>query len=71
MDSTYKTNKYKLTLLEFVSFTSTQMTYSIFFPLMEYEMNDNVIWTPGMLYCNNKLCYNFFLLYLLNCVSIT
>lgn len=42
IDSTYKTNKYKLPLLEIIGATSTEMTYSIGFSFLEFEKGDNV-----------------------------
>jgi len=45
LDSTYKTNKYRLSLLEFVGNTSTQLTFSIGFDYMMSEKEDNVTWT--------------------------
>jgi hypothetical protein len=45
LDSTYKTNKYRLLLLEFVGNTSTQLTFSIQFSYMMYEKGYNVSWT--------------------------
>jgi len=44
LDSTYKTNKYHLPLLEFVGNTSTMKTFSIAFAYMMSERQDNVNW---------------------------
>ena len=44
MDSTYKTNKYRLPLLEFVGVTSTYLTYSIAFAYMMSEKEESVTW---------------------------
>jgi len=44
LDSTYKTNKYRLLLLEFVGNTSTQLTFSIGFAYMMYEKEEHVTW---------------------------
>src|SRR4030043_1473182 len=44
MDSTYKTNKYCLPLLEFVGVTSTYLTYSIAFAYMMSEKEESVTW---------------------------
>ena len=44
LDSTYKTNKYHLPLLEFVGNTSTKKTFSIAFAYMMSERQDNVNW---------------------------
>jgi hypothetical protein len=45
MDSTYKTNKYGLPLLEFVGITSTGKTFSIAFAFMMSEKENNFVWT--------------------------
>jgi len=44
LDSTYKTNKYRIPLLEFVGNTSTQLTFSIRFAYMISEKENNVTW---------------------------
>ncbi|GAU43672.1 hypothetical protein TSUD_302350 [Trifolium subterraneum] len=44
MDCTYKTNKYRLPLLEIVGTTSTDMTFVVGFAYMEYEKTDNYRW---------------------------
>nr|ABN05752.1 Ovarian tumour, otubain, related [Medicago truncatula] len=44
LNSTYKTNKYRLPLLEFVGNTSTMKTFSIDFAYMMSERQDNVYW---------------------------
>lgn len=44
MDSTYKTNRYKLPLLEIVGVTSTKLTFSMAFAYMEFERVDNFTW---------------------------
>ncbi|XP_024640748.1 protein FAR1-RELATED SEQUENCE 5-like [Medicago truncatula] len=44
LDSTYKTNKCRLPLLEFVGNTSTMITFSIDFAYMMSERQDNVYW---------------------------
>src|SRR3954464_13395214 len=41
MDSTYKTNKYRLPLLEIVAVTSTDKTYSVGFAFLECEKEEN------------------------------
>lgn len=51
MDSTYKTNRYHLPLLEFFSVTTTEKTYLIAFSFMESEKEDIVIWTVEMCRC--------------------
>ncbi|XP_050888875.1 uncharacterized protein LOC127094048 [Lathyrus oleraceus] len=45
IDSTYKTNKYKLPLLEMVGATSVEKTYSIEFAFLESEKEENVTYT--------------------------
>ena len=44
MDTTYKTNKYRLPLLEVVGVTSTGLTFSAAFVLMAIERQNNFIW---------------------------
>ncbi|CAK8567943.1 unnamed protein product [Lathyrus sativus] len=41
LDSTYKTNKYRLPLFEMVCVTSTEKTYSVGFAFLECEKEDN------------------------------
>lgn len=43
-DSTYKTNKYRLPILKFVSVTSTKMTFSGGLAFLESKKEDNVTW---------------------------
>ncbi|XP_073226861.1 protein FAR-RED IMPAIRED RESPONSE 1-like [Cicer arietinum] len=43
-DSTYKTNRYRLPLLEIVGVTSTSLTFSVGFAYLEQERQDNFIW---------------------------
>ncbi|XP_073223420.1 uncharacterized protein [Cicer arietinum] len=43
-DSTYKTNRYRLPLLEIVGVTSTSLTFSVGFAYLEKERQDNFIW---------------------------
>jgi alpha-glucosidase len=45
MESTYKSNKYKLPLFELIDVTSTDMRYSIAIAFMTSENEDNIIWT--------------------------
>jgi len=45
MDNTYKTNKYKLSLLEIIGVTSTGLTFSIAFVLLSNEHENNFVWT--------------------------
>jgi len=42
LDSTYKTNGYRLSHLEFVGVTSTKLTFSIAFAYMMFEKEDNL-----------------------------
>ena len=45
MDSTYKTNKYRLPLLEIVGVRSMGLTFSVAFVLLSTERENNFIWT--------------------------
>ena len=47
IDSTYKTNRYKLPLLDFVGVTPTGMTFSASFAYLEGERLNNVVWALG------------------------
>ncbi|KAL8488206.1 hypothetical protein ACS0TY_024479 [Phlomoides rotata] len=49
MDCTYKTNRYKLPLLEIVGVTSTCKTFSIAFTYMKSECADNYLWACDLL----------------------
>jgi len=49
MDSTYKTNMYKMSLFEIVGFTSTNMTYYVAFSFLTVEKEDNFTWVLQML----------------------
>ena len=53
LDSTYKTNKYHLLLLEFFGVTSTEYTFSIAFGYMKSEKEDKVSWALER--CRNLL----------------
>jgi len=44
IDSTYKTNRYKLLLLDIVGVTPTGMTFSAAFAYLEGEHFNNVVW---------------------------
>jgi len=44
MDSTYKTNQYKMQLLEIVGQPSTKMTYNVGFALLTSEKKDIFTW---------------------------
>ena len=45
IDSTYKTNRYRIPLLEMVGVTSTHMTFTIAFAYMKNETEPEVTWT--------------------------
>ena len=45
LDSTYKTNKYRLPLLDMIGVTSTEKTYYVGFAFLESENEENVTWT--------------------------
>ncbi|XP_028122576.1 uncharacterized protein LOC114319718 [Camellia sinensis] len=49
MDCTYKTNRYRLPLLEIVGVTSTDVTFSIAFAYLQYEKEDYYTWALGLL----------------------
>ena len=49
MDSTYKTNLYKIPLFEIVGVISTYLTYSVGFAFMASEKEDNFTWALRML----------------------
>ncbi|XP_028198022.1 uncharacterized protein LOC114382659 [Glycine soja] len=44
-NSTYKTNRYRLPLLDFVGVTPTGMTFSVGFAYLEGERVNNLVWT--------------------------
>ena len=44
IDSTYKTNRYRLPLLDFDGVTPTGMTFSTGFAYLEGERLNNVVW---------------------------
>ncbi|KAL5134613.1 Protein FAR1-RELATED SEQUENCE 5 [Glycine soja] len=44
IDSTYKTNRYRLPLLDFVGMIPTGMTFSVGFPYLEGEHVNNIVW---------------------------
>ncbi|XP_058776898.1 protein FAR1-RELATED SEQUENCE 5-like [Vicia villosa] len=48
IDSTYKTNKYRLILLEIIGVTSTDKTLSVGFAFLQCEKEDNFIWALGI-----------------------
>jgi len=45
IDSTYKTNRYMLPLLDFVGVTPIGMTFSVGFAYLEGERLNNTVWT--------------------------
>jgi len=49
MDSTYKTNTYRMPLFEIVGVTSTKMTHSVGFAFLSFERENKFIWTLEML----------------------
>ncbi|KAH1198536.1 PKS-NRPS hybrid synthetase [Glycine max] len=44
IDNTYKTNRYRLPLLDFVGVTPTAMTFSTRFAYLEVERVNNIVW---------------------------
>ncbi|XP_014511816.2 protein FAR-RED ELONGATED HYPOCOTYL 3-like [Vigna radiata var. radiata] len=48
MDTTYKTNKYRLPLLEIVGVTSTGLTFTVVFALLSSERQNNFTWALEM-----------------------
>ncbi|XP_045830917.1 protein FAR1-RELATED SEQUENCE 5-like [Trifolium pratense] len=59
MDSTYKTNKYRLPLFEIVGSTSTGRTYPVGFAFLSQEKEDKFVWAlqsiRGMLLCQDDM----------------
>ncbi|GAU39150.1 hypothetical protein TSUD_147720 [Trifolium subterraneum] len=59
MDSTYKTNKYRLPLFEIVGSTSTEKTYLMAFALLTSVKEDNFVWAlqsvRGRLRCEDDV----------------
>jgi len=49
MDSTYKTNMYKMPMFEIVGVTSTDLTYSVGFGFVTYEKEENFVWVLQMM----------------------
>ena len=45
INSIYKTNKYKLPLLDIMGMTPTEMTFSTAFAYLDGERINNVVWT--------------------------
>ena len=44
IDNTYKTNRYRLPLLDIVGVTPTEMTFSVAFSYLDGECINNVVW---------------------------
>ncbi|KAL5137330.1 putative protein FAR1-RELATED SEQUENCE 10 [Glycine soja] len=59
IDSTYKTNRYRLLLLDFVGVTPTTMTFSVGFAYLEAERVNNIVWAlerfRGLFLRNDRL----------------
>ncbi|KAH1213377.1 Protein FAR1-RELATED SEQUENCE 6 [Glycine max] len=59
IDSTYKTNRYRLPLLDFVGVTPTTMTFSAGFAYLEAERVKNIVWAlerfRGLFLGNDRL----------------
>ncbi|GFY99079.1 hypothetical protein Acr_13g0004800 [Actinidia rufa] len=49
IDATYKTNEYRIPLLEVVGITSTMQTYSLMFAYLANEKSDRLTWAVGTL----------------------
>lgn len=49
MDSTYKTNMYKMPMFEVVGVTSADLTYLIDFGFVTHEKEENFVWVLKML----------------------
>jgi len=49
MDSTYKTNMYKMPMFEVVGVTSIDLTYSVEFGFVTHEKEENFVWVLKML----------------------
>ena len=59
IDSTYKTNRYKLQLLDFVGVTPIGMTFSAGFAYLEGERVNNIVWAlerfQGLFFRSDRL----------------
>ncbi|KAL5147413.1 putative protein FAR1-RELATED SEQUENCE 10 [Glycine soja] len=59
IDNTYKTNRYRLPLLDFVGVTPTAMTFSARFAYLEAERVNNIVWAlerfRGLFLRNDRL----------------
>ena len=49
VDSTYKTNMYKMPMFEVVGVTSTDLTYSVGFGFVTHEKEENFVWVLKMM----------------------
>lgn len=49
VDSTYKTNKYKMPLLEIVGISSSNRSFNVAFVFMDWELESNYTWSLDML----------------------
>ena len=49
MNSTYKTNMYKMPMFEIVGVTSTDLTYSVGFGFVTHEKEENFVWFLQMM----------------------
>ncbi|XP_038698755.1 uncharacterized protein LOC119996256 [Tripterygium wilfordii] len=56
MDATYKTNRFKMPLLEIVGVTSTNMTYCIAFVYLNSEKEENYMWALRCLQSTMEEC---------------
>jgi len=58
MDSTYKTNMYKMPMFEIVGVTSTDLTYFVGFGFVTHEKEENFVWVLQMMLKLLKLKIN-------------
>lgn len=49
MDYTYKTNKYRMLLLEIMGLTCIDLTFYVAFVYLQHESEDNFVWALGVL----------------------
>lgn len=49
MECTYKTNKYRMLLLEIMGLTCTDLTFYVIFVYLQHEREDNFVWALGVL----------------------
>ncbi|KAL5133194.1 putative protein FAR1-RELATED SEQUENCE 10 [Glycine soja] len=55
IDDTYKTNRYRLPLLDFVGMTPTEMTFSVGFAYLEGERVNNLVWALERFHIDNNV----------------